>query len=167
MGVLAQRRASAHAILKKLDIADKLLRDGQSTEIVGRVLYDDPSKPETAVGNRLYVEAEALAPAQRAALRAELEQANGQLGMAQAAGNGQAMLISLERLKAVAEKVQARAAGSELSQATASAPLGSVVGLGRSLFTDYLIGVELAGTALLVATIGAILIAAQRKKGLS
>jgi NADH-quinone oxidoreductase subunit J len=35
--------------------------------------------------------------------------------------------------------------------------------LGRSLFTDYLIAVELGGTLLLVATIGAIAIAARRR----
>ncbi len=36
---------------------------------------------------------------------------------------------------------------------------GSTAGLGRSLYTDYLIAVELAGTVLLVATIGAIALA--------
>jgi NADH:ubiquinone oxidoreductase subunit 6 (subunit J) len=48
-------------------------------------------------------------------------------------------------------------------------PLASgetVAGLGRSLFTDYLIAVELAGTLLLVATIGAIAIAGRRTEGL-
>jgi NADH-quinone oxidoreductase subunit J len=38
-----------------------------------------------------------------------------------------------------------------------------VIGLGRTLFGDYLYGVELAGTLLLVATIGAIAIANRRK----
>jgi NADH-quinone oxidoreductase subunit J len=37
--------------------------------------------------------------------------------------------------------------------------------LGRSLFGDYLYGVELAGTLLLVATIGAIAIAPRRSRG--
>jgi NADH-quinone oxidoreductase subunit J len=35
----------------------------------------------------------------------------------------------------------------------------TTAGLGRSLYTDYLIAVELAGTVLLVATIGAIALA--------
>lgn len=35
----------------------------------------------------------------------------------------------------------------------------STAGLGRSMYTDYLIAVELAGTVLLVATIGAIALA--------
>ena len=43
--------------------------------------------------------------------------------------------------------------------------LGSMLGLGRSLFGDYLFAVELAGTLLLVATIGAIAIAPRRRGG--
>jgi NADH-quinone oxidoreductase subunit J len=45
-------------------------------------------------------------------------------------------------------------------------PAGNVAGLGRSLFTDYLLAVELAGTLLLVASIGAIAIAARQREGL-
>jgi NADH-quinone oxidoreductase subunit J len=43
--------------------------------------------------------------------------------------------------------------------------LGTMIGLGRSLFGDYLFAVELAGTLLLVATIGAIAIAPRRRGG--
>jgi NADH-quinone oxidoreductase subunit J len=45
-------------------------------------------------------------------------------------------------------------------------PARNVAGLGRSLFTDYLLPVELAGTLLLVASIGAIAIAGRRTEGL-
>ncbi len=45
-------------------------------------------------------------------------------------------------------------------------PAANVQGLGRALFTDYLLAVELAGTLLLVATIGAIAIAGRRTEGL-
>jgi NADH-quinone oxidoreductase subunit J len=38
-------------------------------------------------------------------------------------------------------------------------------GLGRSLFGDYLFAVEVAGTLLLIATIGAIAIAPRRRRG--
>jgi NADH-quinone oxidoreductase subunit J len=38
-------------------------------------------------------------------------------------------------------------------------------GLGRSLFGDYLFAVELAGTLLLVASIGAVAIAPRRSQG--
>jgi NADH-quinone oxidoreductase subunit J len=40
-------------------------------------------------------------------------------------------------------------------------------GLGRALYTDYLLAVELAGTVLLVATIGAIALAQRTTEGQS
>ena len=54
-----------------------------------------------------------------------------------------------------------------LSQAPLDNPheLGSLRVLGRSLFGDYLFTVELAGTVLLIATIGAIAIAPRRSQG--
>jgi NADH-quinone oxidoreductase subunit J len=45
-------------------------------------------------------------------------------------------------------------------------PAANVAALGKSLFTDYLIPVQLAGMLLLVATIGAIVIAGRRPEGL-
>jgi NADH-quinone oxidoreductase subunit J len=45
------------------------------------------------------------------------------------------------------------------------AEIGSMRVLGRSLFSDYLYFVELAGTVLLIATIGAIAIAPRRSQG--
>jgi NADH-quinone oxidoreductase subunit J len=44
--------------------------------------------------------------------------------------------------------------------------IGSMRVLGRSLFSDYLYVVELAGTVLLIATIGAIAIAPRRSQGI-
>jgi NADH:ubiquinone oxidoreductase subunit 6 (subunit J) len=49
---------------------------------------------------------------------------------------------------------------------TRALPAANVAGLGKTLFTDYLLAVELAGTLLLVATIGAIAIAGRRPEGL-
>lgn len=43
--------------------------------------------------------------------------------------------------------------------------LGSLNGVGRSLFGDYLYAVELAGTALLIATIGTIALVPRRAQG--
>lgn len=43
--------------------------------------------------------------------------------------------------------------------------LGTLRGVGRSLFTDYLYAVEMAGTVLLIATIGAIALAPRRAQG--
>jgi NADH-quinone oxidoreductase subunit J len=52
-----------------------------------------------------------------------------------------------------------------LSQPAADEPLGTLHGLGRSLFGDYLFAVELAGTLLLIAAIGAIAMAPRRAEG--
>jgi NADH-quinone oxidoreductase subunit J len=43
--------------------------------------------------------------------------------------------------------------------------LGTLRGVGRSLFGDYLFAVELAGTVLLIATVGAIALAPRRSQG--
>ena len=45
-------------------------------------------------------------------------------------------------------------------------PAENVTAVGKSLFTDYLVPVELAGMLLLVATIGAIAISSRRTGGL-
>jgi NADH-quinone oxidoreductase subunit J len=45
-------------------------------------------------------------------------------------------------------------------------PAANVASLGRSLFTDYLLAVEVAGTLLLVAVMGAIAISGRRGEGL-
>lgn len=52
-----------------------------------------------------------------------------------------------------------------LSKADGQHPVGNLKGLGRSLFGDYLFAVELAGTLLLIASIGAIAIAPRREQG--
>jgi NADH-quinone oxidoreductase subunit J len=52
-----------------------------------------------------------------------------------------------------------------LSRPAEGETLGSMHALGRSLMGDYLFAVELAGTLLLVATIGAIAIAPRRRRG--
>jgi hypothetical protein len=45
-------------------------------------------------------------------------------------------------------------------------PAHNVTAIGRSLFTDYLVAVELAAALLMVATIGAVAIAGRRTEGL-
>ncbi|HEX4591532.1 MAG TPA: NADH-quinone oxidoreductase subunit J [Gemmataceae bacterium] len=50
-------------------------------------------------------------------------------------------------------------AGTPANQKPAGLPAENVAGLGRTLFSDYLLAVEIAGTLLLVAAIGAIVIA--------
>ena len=55
--------------------------------------------------------------------------------------------------------------GNLLSSADPDHAVGDLKGLGRSLFSDYLFAVELAGTLLLVASIGAIALAPRREQG--
>jgi NADH-quinone oxidoreductase subunit J len=52
-----------------------------------------------------------------------------------------------------------------LSRPRGDERVGTMHGLGRSLFGDYLFAVELAGTLLLLATIGAVAIAPKRAQG--
>ena len=51
------------------------------------------------------------------------------------------------------------------SQLKADQSIGRMHALGRSLFGDYLFAVEMAGSLLLIATIGAIAIAPRRRGG--
>jgi NADH-quinone oxidoreductase subunit J len=55
--------------------------------------------------------------------------------------------------------------GVQAAELQASASYGGLHALGRTLFGDYLFAVELAGTLLLVATIGAIALAPRRTQG--
>lgn len=48
--------------------------------------------------------------------------------------------------------------GTPANQSPGGLPAGNVAALGRTLFSDYLLAIELAGTLLLVATVGAIAI---------
>jgi NADH-quinone oxidoreductase subunit J len=89
------------------------------------------------------------------------------------------LLFSLQEWGALGKRTTADAARGQfvavpegvranlLSQPPSSNPreIGSLRVLGRSLFTDYLYAVELAGTVLLVATIGAIALAPRRAQG--
>jgi NADH-quinone oxidoreductase subunit J len=74
---------------------------------------------------------------------------------------GQPMGMSLPEAEPIIPPVP----GNLLSKADEDHPVGNLKGLGRSLFGDYLFAVELAGTLLLVASIGAIAIAPRREQG--
>jgi len=76
-----------------------------------------------------------------------------------------------QRVQALQGSLTPTAELSPFSGTPANAPPGpmpaeNVAALGRSLFTDYLLAVELAGTLLLVATIGAIAIVGRRAEGM-
>ncbi len=59
----------------------------------------------------------------------------------------------------------AAAVGANVLSKSRQQPADAMHSLGRSLFSDYLFAVELAGTLLLVASIGAIAIAPRRSQG--
>jgi NADH:ubiquinone oxidoreductase subunit 6 (subunit J) len=73
-------------------------------------------------------------------------------------GRAADMRAALGRLHAEARQVLAE-------HGRAGMPAENVAHLGKVLFSDYLLGVELAGTLLLVAAIGAIAIAGRRAEG--
>lgn len=98
----------------------------------------------TLQSEKLEIEvAEAIAPVERSA----------------PAGGGMSMSSDLVPAEAVPIVPNA------LSRADGQHPVGNLKGLGRSLFGDYLFAVELAGTLLLIASIGAIAIAPRREQG--
>jgi len=79
-----------------------------------------------------------------------------------------ALLVTLDRSPAAlqpAPPVAQIEIANPLSHPGEHESLGTLRGLGRSLFGDYLFAVEVAGTLLLVASIGAIAIAPRRSQG--
>jgi NADH:ubiquinone oxidoreductase subunit 6 (subunit J) len=64
------------------------------------------------------------------------------------------------------DDVPGKSKGAPSHFAPGTLPAANVAGLGRTLFTDYLVPVELAAVLLLVATIGAIVIAGRRSEEL-
>lgn len=80
----------------------------------------------------------------------------------ESASNGMTMSLTMPNKAPAAVPVLP---GNLMSKADADHPVGNMKGLGKSLFGDYLFAVELAGTLLLVASIGAIAIAPRREQG--
>lgn len=80
------------------------------------------------------------------------------LGMLHDANPGDVMVAKAQSPAATANLLSQPAPGKTLRD-------DPMRGLGRSLFGDYLFAVELAGTLLLIATIGAIAIAPRRSRG--
>lgn len=74
-------------------------------------------------------------------------------------------LVDNSRSISATAEVSSDEVANPFSQLAANQSLGKIQALGRSLFSDYLFAVELAGTLLLIATIGAIAIAPRRRRG--
>jgi NADH-quinone oxidoreductase subunit J len=77
-----------------------------------------------------------------------------------------ACLAGFVLLGALLFVLEATYSGHDLGDSTSTLPAENVAALGRMLFTDYLLAVEMGGTILLVATIGAIAIAARHTEEL-
>jgi NADH-quinone oxidoreductase subunit J len=77
-------------------------------------------------------------------------------GLAAALGDARAQI---GRLQPSPRMALSPLAGTPANQKPTGLSAENVAGLGRTLFSDYLLAVEIAGTLLLVATIGAIVIA--------
>ena len=83
-------------------------------------------------------------------------------------GSGSLLLKAADEAKAgqfVAQDSKVKANVFSQPPSSNKNEIGSMRVLGRSLFSDYLYFVELAGTVLLIATIGAIAIAPRRSQG--
>jgi NADH:ubiquinone oxidoreductase subunit 6 (subunit J) len=77
-------------------------------------------------------------------------------GLAAALADGRAQIGRLQPSK---QLPLSPFAGTPANRMPTALPAENVAGLGRTLFSDYLLAVEIAGTLLLVATVGAIAIA--------
>lgn len=158
--VKAKRRDLQQAV-EVLQLAAKSLKDGQTIDQVGRSLYLRSDDPDSAVGNVLYSQTDTLSATERTQPRAVLAQLIGQLGNARMAEDRKLMGETLLELARFGQGLEVRLYGTSLSQTGGD----HVQSLGRSLFADYLWAVELAGTLLLVAMVGAIAIAYRGKEG--
>lgn len=100
------------------------------------------------------------------ALPSELEDLVLNLDPAWAKKDLAALTKAASRLRDQAVKLQLGALKNPDPKAPTEPPVTAhnVAGLGRAIFTRYLIPVEIAGVLLLVATIGAIIIAGRRKE---
>ncbi len=98
-------------------------------------------------------------PGWKQRLEAILERYGLASGTGQSCDQGRAF----RDLQLFAQELRLATTGTDLSKPRPADP-GQVAALGRSLFGDYLYAVELAGTLLLVATIGAIAIVSRREE---
>jgi NADH:ubiquinone oxidoreductase subunit 6 (subunit J) len=161
-GSVTERRAALQSVLAVIDDATARLQAGETVDSVAKRLYTNPQNPDTTIGNVLYQLTEGLPHTERSQRRAALEAIVNRVGSARVADNPAQMTAALADLRAVAVDLQLQLQGSPLSREPAS---DHVAAVGQSLFADYLWAVELAGTLLLVATIGAVIIAGRRKEG--
>ncbi len=143
-------------VLRELD----LVASAKSLDEVAKLWSEPAAKP----GARTLPALDRL----KNALPRELEYDVPELEKAWAKQDLPALTKAAARLRDQAAKLKLGALKPRDRDAPVEAPVTAqnVAGLGRTLFTRYLVPVELAGVLLLVATIGAIAIAGRRGEGL-
>jgi NADH-quinone oxidoreductase subunit J len=156
---LAQPR-QLPAVRQTLEQARSRVQAGESPDDVGKTLYLRAEQPESLVGNILFQLAETLPPAERKQERDVCESANARISRARLTENAGMMIEALDELTALSRRLELRLSGGPLSRIKQP----HVASLGQSLYGDYLWAVEIAGTLLLVATVGAVVIALRRKE---
>ncbi len=164
----------------KLQEAQRLAEANAPFEEIEEALHVGPEKTVGAVLGEVIGGLSAWPEGDQ--VRDRLAEILSRLGAANGTRDRMALNRTLQDLAAIAEEVEQAGeryrgvrptperltqAGSQLSQLPqpgAERTPGHVTTLGRSLFGDYLWAVELAGTLLLVATVGAIAIAAKKER---
>lgn len=151
---------SLRDVLAVVEAAQAAVKTGASPDDIGKTLYLDVRHPESFVGNVLFQLCETLPPSERQGERALCEAANAKISRARMIDDRRLMTEGLDDLTKLAQRLQIRLQGLPLSRSDGD----HVAVLGRSLFGDYLWAVEIAGTLLLVATVGAIVIASRGRE---
>lgn len=147
-------------VRQTLEQARSRVLAGESPDDVGKTLYLRAEQAESFVGNILFQLAETLPPAERKQERDVCEGANARISRARLTENREMMIEGLDQLVALSRRLELRLGGTPLS----GIKQPHVASLGQSLYGDYLWAVEIAGTLLLVATVGAVIIALRRKE---
>ncbi len=172
----AGEKVSADEIRGALDEVEQLVGEPADRKIAGQFADWKPSNGQyseerrsevrSALANTQQAEAEAVAGLKKDGAP-NLGPLVGELHMLQArvltARNSEGMLTAPANvLLGQSEFSRPGPVERRDEQGRPQMPANNVEALGRSLFTDYLVGIELGGTLLLVATIGAIAIATRR-----
>ena len=172
---LAGRRARLDAVVQRLDRARELLaRPDAAVDAVNEyVMVSAPIPVNTALREEAKELSESAVEAVERALerwsaavrmndRAELAAALERLG--DLTRDLREQLAHREQPGTLAVPVAVQRAQAPFSRPADGADAGHVTQVGRSLFGDYLWAVELAGTLLLAATIGAIVISFRQRE---
>ena len=159
----SRHEATLDQVATCLDAALEELKGTSALDEVSGMLYVDPGRPETAVGNLLMAETNALPKTERGQVQAHLNGILQELGRSRLAGNRARFTSAVGKLRAVTEGIRTYVIGKGMSDDHARKEGATVAVLGLVLLSRYLWAIELGGTLLLLAAVGAIVIA--KRKG--